>query len=121
LARHFIKSFCKEQGRKILNLSDDAVQKLLKYKYPGNVRELKATIELAVIMADGDTIQSGNLNFIPVETQHEEHLENMTMEEHIERIVRNSLMKHNNNPTEVSRVLGISRATIYRYIKKFEF
>ena len=121
LARHFVKSFCKEQGRNVLNLSDEAVQKLLKYKFPGNVRELKATIELAVILADGDSIQASHLNFIPVETMEEDYQENMTLEDHIERIVRNSLMKHNNNPTEVSRILGISRATVYRYIKKFEF
>lgn len=121
LARHFIKSFCREQGRSVLNLSDEAVQKLLKYKFPGNVRELKATIELAVILADGDSIQASHLNFVPVETMEEDYQENMTLEDHIERIVRNSLMKHNNNPTEVSRILGISRATVYRYIKKFEF
>ncbi|HAX96637.1 MAG TPA: regulator, partial [Prolixibacteraceae bacterium] len=44
-------------------------------------------------------------------------VEEMTLEEHTLKIVEEYLRKYNQNPTEVARRLGISRATVYRYIK----
>ncbi|TAE89941.1 MAG: sigma-54-dependent Fis family transcriptional regulator, partial [Bacteroidetes bacterium] len=49
IAKHFIESFCKENKLKKKTLSNEAQQKLLKYHYPGNVRELGAVINLAVV------------------------------------------------------------------------
>ena len=117
LARHFADDFCKENNRKKVGFSEDAVKKLLNYSYPGNVRELKASLELAIILSDDLTIDSKHIIFVPV--QENEHFisEEQTLEEHTIRIIKNCLLKNNNNPSVAAKKLGISRATVYRYIK----
>ena len=53
LAYHFLKHFCKKTGKRIEGFSDDALDMLVNYQWPGNVRQLKNVIERLVIMADG--------------------------------------------------------------------
>jgi DNA-binding NtrC family response regulator len=52
LAYHFLRQSCREMGRRIEGFSDDALQALLHYDWPGNVRQLKNVVERLVIMAD---------------------------------------------------------------------
>jgi len=52
LAYHFLRQFCREMGRRIEGFSDDALQTLLHYDWPGNARQLKNVVERLVIMAD---------------------------------------------------------------------
>jgi DNA-binding NtrC family response regulator len=52
LAYHFLRQFCREMGRRIDGFSDDALQALIHYDWPGNVRQLKNVVERLVIMAD---------------------------------------------------------------------
>ncbi len=120
IARHFADTFSKEYKQEKADFTENAINKLLKYSYPGNVRELKAVIELAMILSDDKTIDAKHINFNPVETNEELSSEQLTLEEHILRIVKNNLLKYNSNPTIVAKKLGISRATVYRYIKEME-
>ena len=63
LARHFLKKFAAEQKRRAApTLSPEALQALEAYAWPGNVRELENTIERAVILAEGDRVQPGDLS-----------------------------------------------------------
>ena len=52
LAYHFLRIFCREMNRRIQGFSDDALQMLTGYEWPGNVRQLKNVVERLVIMAD---------------------------------------------------------------------
>src|SRR5882724_5348973 len=56
LSKHFIDGFCKENKLEKKTLSAEAQQKLMQYPFPGNVRELKSVVELAVVMADEELI-----------------------------------------------------------------
>jgi two-component system response regulator AtoC len=58
LARHFCDAFTTSNKMRHLDILEDAKQKLLTYPYPGNVRELRAVVELAVVMSDGKAIRS---------------------------------------------------------------
>ena len=62
LARHFVDKFSREVNKPPLMLSDTAFDELRAYPWPGNVRELQNSIERAVILCDGDTIQPRHLN-----------------------------------------------------------
>ena len=53
LAYHFLKHFCKKTGKRVEGFSDDALDMLVNYRWPGNVRQLKNVIERLVIMAEG--------------------------------------------------------------------
>ncbi len=57
LAKYFVDDFCRENQLKPKKISEPAKNTLMNYKFPGNVRELKAVIELACIMANGDVIE----------------------------------------------------------------
>jgi DNA-binding NtrC family response regulator len=118
LAIHFADSFCSENNRQKMEFTEEAVTKLMRYNYPGNVRELKAVIDLAIILSEDNKIGPGHINFIPVETDETQDME-MTLDEHIRKIVRNCLQKYDHNPTTVASKLGISRPTVYRYIREF--
>lgn len=52
LADHFLRKYCRDNGRKIKSISQDALDLLMEYRFPGNVRELENTIERAVVLAD---------------------------------------------------------------------
>jgi DNA-binding NtrC family response regulator len=62
LARHFVDKICRDVNKKPLMLSDAAVEELCSYAWPGNVRELQNCIERAVILTEGDTIQTRHLS-----------------------------------------------------------
>jgi len=118
LAKHFISEFCHENGLPLKTLSAEATDKLRAYKFPGNVRELKSVIELAVTLSDdkeihGDNIFLGNESLLP-EILDEE----MTLREFDIRIVKRMLAKYGNNTRLVAEKLDIGIATIYRMLKK---
>ena len=62
LAHYFVDRLCRDMKKRPLALSPEAIQTLQDYRWPGNVRELQNCIERAVILADGDAIQSRHLN-----------------------------------------------------------
>jgi DNA-binding NtrC family response regulator len=118
LALHFAETFCRENKRQRVTFSEEAVSKLMGYNYPGNVRELKAVIELAIILCEEGVIRPQHISFAPVEAIPGEEPQEVTLDEHIRRIVKRSLRNNDHNPTQVARELGISRPTVYRYMKE---
>jgi DNA-binding NtrC family response regulator len=62
LARHFIDKFCRDMNKTVLALAPAALEDLCAYAWPGNVRELQNCIERAVILCEGDAIQTRHLN-----------------------------------------------------------
>jgi transcriptional regulator with GAF, ATPase, and Fis domain len=61
LARHFLHKYAGEAGKHITDVSQEAMEWLCQYDYPGNIRELENIMELAVIRAQSDEIQTGDL------------------------------------------------------------
>src|SRR5262249_29193420 len=68
LARHFARLYSNKYMKITPDFDKKAMEKLLSYNYPGNVRELQYTIERAVIMADEEVLQPKDLIFSPLET-----------------------------------------------------
>lgn len=117
LAKHFADTYCLENNKRKVEFTEEAIKKLRNYSYPGNIRELKACIELAIILCDNKKIDSEHISFMPVESDENLLDENLSLEGHILKIVKNCFLKYN-NPTVVARKLGISRATVYRYLRQ---
>ena len=95
-----------------------AKDKLLSYSFPGNIRELKAIIELATIMCNGKTIQREDLQFNSPKKVSNFFLEKMTLREYNIKIVRHYLEKHDDSIPVVAKILGIGKTTIYRMLKE---
>lgn len=119
LAKHFIEAFCKENSMPVKKVSPEAGQKLLGYVYPGNVRELKSTVETAVALSDGDQIQPSDLVFHSGDTVTTELYKEMTMREYEHLIIQNLLNRYQRDIPKVAEILDISPATIYRILKEF--
>ncbi len=118
LAKHFIDSFCKENKINNKTLSEEAQRKLLGYYFPGNVRELKSTVELAVVMSNSDTIQADNISLSSTDALTETLSEEMTLREHDLKIVKSYLKKYDDNMKLVAEKLDIGLSTIYRMLKE---
>ncbi len=120
LAKHFIKEFCLENEMEMLSLSKPAQEKLLKYPYPGNVRELKAIVELAAVMANTNAIQAEDINFQRSSSMSDLMMEELTLQEYNRRIIKSFLKKYDNNILLVAKKLDVGKSTLYRMKKNGE-
>ncbi|WP_317128911.1 sigma-54-dependent transcriptional regulator [Hymenobacter metallicola] len=123
LANSFLHDFCRQNSMAACSLSVEAQNLLLHYHFPGNVRELKAVVELAAVLAESDIIQPQDLSLrgeqpglaaltVPGEG---ESLRNQTA-----AIVQRYLQVHNGNIVEVANRLQIGKSTIYRMLQNKE-
>ena len=117
LARHFIDSFCRENNLPVKPLTPEAQRKLLNYSFPGNVRELKSMIELAVTLSVGEKIDAGDFTIEAGENAYGTAEDELTMRQHEMRIIRSVLKKYNNDISLAAKKLDIGVSTIYRMLK----
>lgn len=120
LAKYFLNTTAKENNLGAMKLGQTAKDKLLSYDFPGNIRELKAVIELAAIMCNGKTIQREDLQFNSPRKANNFFLEEMTLREYNIKIVRHYLEQYENNIPTVAKILSIGKTTIYRMLKEDE-
>ncbi len=120
LAKYFVDEFCKENKMKKLIISTDAQEKLMKYPFPGNIRELKAIIELAAVLTNSDIIDENDISFNTTNTITDFLLEENTLKVYINKIIKHYLQKYDNNILMVAKKLDIGKSTIYRMIKHDE-
>ena len=122
LAKHFCRLYSNKYLKPVLEFDDSALNKLMNYHYPGNVRELQYTIERAVIMADADVLRAGDLIFSPMETT--SLLETEPAELKLSAIEKNAILrvieKHNGNITRAAKELGLTRTALYRRLSKYD-
>ena len=119
LANYFVKMFCKENRMPLKTLSSQAQKKILSYRFPGNIRELKSIIELSVILSEGDTIMPDDLQIQSAQETSNIFDQELTMEEYNVKILAHFLKLYNKNAIQVANKLDISRATVYRMISKY--
>lgn len=118
LAKFFVDEFCRENDMEVKTISSEAKQMLLSYHYPGNIRELKAIMELACVMCTRDTIKTSHLNMNVDESVQNLLAAEKTLEEYSHEIVKFFLNKYNQNVRLVASKLGIGKSTIYRMLQK---
>ncbi len=124
LARHFIDKYNDILGVEIHGLSDDVAQFMRGYDWPGNVRELQNTIEYAMNMETTGYIHIENL---PERLKNKENLSMLinsdaTLETLEKESIRKGLEKYgwtDEGKIQVANLLGVSRSTVYRKIRKF--
>ena len=99
-------------------ISKDAKQKLLSYSYPGNVRELKAIMELASVMSESEIITSDDIRFNSPRKTDTFLTNEMSLRDYTRQIIFHFLEKYNNDVLLVAKKLDIGKSTIYRMLKE---
>jgi two-component system, NtrC family, response regulator HydG len=137
LVEVFLQEVDLELGKKITGLSYDALQLLLHYDFPGNVRELRQLIRKAALVSEGRNIEASAINLPETEPQNLNHY--LDTEDYLQKIISADLSlkqisgeissrvekniicqlleKVNHNKTKAARILGIDRTTLYQKMK----
>jgi PAS domain S-box-containing protein len=121
----FIRKFNAKTGKQISGISDRALHALLRYDYPGNVRELENIIEHAFVLCKGDQIDldclPGEITGIQTEIVPSSAIGEKTPFEHAEaEVIEKTLRNHGGNRIKAADELGIGRTTLWRKIKKYK-
>src|SRR6476660_8613799 len=131
LVRGFLRHFCRENQKPLLDLVPDAMDALLTYDWPGNIRELRTAIEHGVVMATGKQITLRDLpaavrqvataklpgGVSPTEAFGEK-TSPLDLHETERRLIAQALAATNGNSTAAAKKLGISRRTLHRKINE---
>jgi transcriptional regulator with PAS, ATPase and Fis domain len=117
LCRHFVDHFAGQTGKDIHGLTRRAQTILSRYSWPGNIRELENVIGHACMMTETDLIDIADLpEYVHTRNDPDGGLDRMTLEEVENRHVRYILGKAGGNKQLAAEILGISRATLYRFL-----
>lgn len=126
LIEHFIKKYAEENGKPKIEISKEAVDYLMKYNYPGNVRELENIIERAVVLSRQNIITVNDLpsNVKGFKTETDPILdENKTLNEQVEalekKLIYDALMRANGNQSLAGRMLGITERNLRYKMQKY--
>src|SRR6266567_3248902 len=131
LVRGFLRHFCKANEKPLLDLAPDAMDALLTYDWPGNIRELRTAIEHGVVMATGPKI---TLRDLPMAVRQAaiaklpdgvspseafgEKTSPLDLHEKERKLIAQALAATNGNITAAAKKLGISRRTLHRKINE---
>ena len=117
LVDFFLEHFKLQHGRPKLTLSKAARAKLLTYRWPGNVRQLRNVVDSAVVMAEGDVIEPGDLGLRDAGV--EEEYDTLRIDLWERKLIQEALVRAQNSVPEAAKLLGIGRATLYRKIDDY--
>jgi DNA-binding NtrC family response regulator len=117
LIRYFLDKFCPSMNKNITTISEEAIEILSQYSYPGNVRELENIIQRSVIMAKGSALLPHHLPSALRKSS--SYYEAESLAEMERKMIEATIKKCRGNLIKTSHRLGISRTTLWRKIKKF--
>lgn len=130
LALHFLKKYSDDLGKEVDGLSREAGRLLLRYSWPGNIRELENVIERAVILCQGKTVMAEELPLAlrgqpksPVWNSETFRLppEGIALSELEKELIRQALDQAHHNKSQAAKLLGLSRTQLRTRLKHFGF
>jgi transcriptional regulator with PAS, ATPase and Fis domain len=119
LADHFVDMYCRKYRKQVKSVSSNAVKKLQKYQWPGNIRELQHAIERAIIMTDNNVLDTDDFFFLSQNSQSEDVITDTYNLEIVERtVIQKAVNKYSGNISKAAKELGLTRASLYRRLEK---
>jgi DNA-binding NtrC family response regulator len=118
LARHFVENFCSENNIPMKRLAPSAQKKLMGYSFPGNIRELKSLIELAVTLSIKEEIEASDFALDQWDSFSGLSGEDMTLREYELKIIKDTMKRFNDDIGQTAKKLDIGVSTIYRLLKE---
>ena len=93
------------------------MQRLRSYHFPGNVRELKSIVELAVVMSDGEIVEEKDINLNISGNSASLLMQETTLRDYELKIIQHFMEKYDNDVLVVAKKLDVGKSTIYRMIQ----
>lgn len=115
--KQYIRDYSNTNKKRKIFISTEAEDKLLNYHYPGNLRELKSTIDTACAMCSGNMIQPDNIVFHEVSKYTQFSNREKTLREFTAEIISDYLKKYDQDVLLVAKKLDIGKSTIYNMLK----
>lgn len=120
LAKHFADEFTKQNKLGTISILKDAKDKLLHYHFPGNIRELKAIIDLACVMCDDNEISANDITFTSIRQDDNFTMSGKNLREYTIDIIKHYLKKNGNDVIATAKALDIGKSTIYKMMQDGE-
>jgi two-component system, NtrC family, response regulator AtoC len=127
LAAYFIERYQQRSGKRVLGITERALQMLKNYSWPGNVRELENCVERAIIVAAGRTITEQDLpenvraQFAETASAGRVEIAVPALMEDVERqVIEQTLLFTDGDKAKAARLLGIGRKTLYRKLEQYK-
>jgi len=118
LATHFLGTHARRYRKSITGFDHNAMQAMHDHPWQGNVRELNHVVERAVLMAQDSVIKASDLA-LRASTGSTPLLDQMSLEEVEEFLIKKALSRHNGNVSHAASALGLSRSALYRRLQRF--
>ncbi|MDI6601354.1 MAG: sigma 54-interacting transcriptional regulator, partial [Thermoanaerobacteraceae bacterium] len=120
LADYFLRYYCNKLNKKIMGFKEDVMEVIMRYSYPGNIRELQNAIQYAVVMENSKYITKESLPhaFLNLNQGMSSDIKDTETKER-DRLLKAINIFGYQNKEQIANYLGISRATLYRWIKKY--
>jgi DNA-binding NtrC family response regulator len=117
LADHYLNYYARKYHKQVSTISPGALDKLKRYPWPGNIRELQHSLERAVIMTDSTSLQESDFLFSrPVSAV---SAETLNLDEVEKAAIVKALSLHSGNISKAADELGLTRASLYRRMEKY--
>lgn len=118
LIKFFTKKYLKQYDKSGIKFSKEAIKKLSKYHWPGNIRELKHLVARAIIMCNDNIIREEDI-WLNIE-QENSNENTVNIEELEKNAIKKALTENSGNLTKTAKALGLGRTTLYRKMNKYD-
>ncbi|SKC51153.1 sigma-54-dependent transcriptional regulator [Ohtaekwangia koreensis] len=118
LAQHYLNYYAKKYHKHVTAITPEATDKLKRYAWPGNIRELQHGIERAVIMTDSATLQESDF-LLSRTVSSSPNSNTLNLDEVEKTAIVKALNMHNGNISKAADELGLTRASLYRRMEKY--
>lgn len=121
LATHFLNQYSQKYRKNFTGFKPAAMELLQRYSWPGNIRELQHAIERAIIMAEGNELDSRDFFFLSAKPSSEKASTSATLNlDDMERsTIQRAIDKNGGNISKAAKELGLTRASLYRRLEKY--
>ncbi len=129
LAEYFLRRISAESERPTLQVTRSAADRLIRYSWPGNIRELENTLRRAAALTSADTLDSDSIVFVsggvsvtsspPPKDERAASAGHRRLADNQRDLIERALIDNNWNFTKTAQELGIGRTTLWRKVKKY--
>jgi DNA-binding NtrC family response regulator len=118
LANHYLNHYAKKYHKPVNTIAPEAMDKLKRYAWPGNIRELQHAIERAVIMTDSASLQETDF-LLSRSLSSTSPSNTLNLDEVEKAAIAKALQMHSGNISKAADELGLTRASLYRRMEKY--